>query len=147
MKRQYKNYTDEEVIKKSKEVKSMAQLLKALNLRVAGGNYNNMRKTLQRLKLNCSHWEGQSWSSGQQLKDWSQYTKIESLKPHLVRERGHKCEKCYLENWQGFLIPLEVEHKNGDRTDNRKENLQLLCCNCHALTPTWRGRKEKKTNH
>jgi hypothetical protein len=143
MARKYRNYTDEQVVQKCKEVNSMAELLKALDLRIAGGNYNNMRKTLQRLNLDCSHWTGSAWNTGQRLKDWSEYNKLSSLKPHLIKERGHQCEKCKITEWQGNPIPLEVEHSNGDRTDNRKENLELLCCNCHALTPTWRGRNAK----
>lgn len=39
-------------------------------------------------------------------------------------------------------IPLELDRINGDRTDNRKENLRLLCPNCHALTETYRGKKK-----
>lgn len=63
--------------------------------------------------------------------------------PHktiLIIERGHKCERCYNELWQGQQIKLELDHINGDRFDARKENLILLCPNCHSLTPTWRGR-------
>lgn len=146
MSRKYREYTDEDVIKLSAQSSGMSELLRKLGLRVAGGNFNHMRKTLQRLGLNCEHWDpkkNQAWSKGKQLKDWSDYSKTESLKPHLIQERGHKCERCLLSEWQGKEIPLEVEHSNGDRTDNRKENLLLLCCNCHALTKTWRGRKNK----
>lgn len=42
----------------------------------------------------------------------------------------------------GEKIPLEIEHVDGDRTNNELANLKLLCCNCHALTPTWRRRKD-----
>lgn len=61
-------------------------------------------------------------------------------KAALIQERGHKCEDCGLEEWKTQPIPLELEHCDGNNKNNTKENLKLLCCNCHALTPTWRGR-------
>ena len=142
--RDYRKYTDEDVIKNALKVKSLAGLLKNLGLRAAGGNYVNMKKTLQRLDIDCSHWTGQAWNKNQQLKDWSKYSSIQHLKPHLIKERGHKCENCGLEEWLENPIPLEIDHIDGDRTNNKKENLKLLCCNCHALTPTWRGRNIEK---
>ena len=35
--------------------------------------------------------------------------------------------------------------KNGIRTDNSLENLQLLCPNCHSYTSNWRGRNKNKS--
>ena len=61
-------------------------------------------------------------------------------KAALIQERGHKCEDCGLEEWNTQPIPLELEHCDGNNKNNTRENLKLLCCNCHALTPTWRGR-------
>lgn len=139
--RTYRNYTDEQIIAAAAEVKSMFWLLKKLGLKATGGNYTNMKRNLQRLKLNCDHWTGQAWNKGEQLKDWSDYTKVSSAKPHLIKKRGHQCERCGLTEWQGETIPLETDHLNGNRTDNREENLRLNCPNCHALTPNWRGRK------
>jgi len=138
--RKYSEYTDDDVIKYAKEVKSIASLLRKLNLKVAGGNYANIKRKLQQLDVDCSHWTGQAWNKDSQLKDWSKYTNISSLKRNLIRKRGHKCENCHLEEWQKQDIPLELDHVDGDRTNNLENNLKLLCCNCHALTPTWRGR-------
>jgi DNA-binding transcriptional ArsR family regulator len=55
-----------------------------------------------------------------------------------IKER--RCESCGLREWRGLPIPLALHHVNGDRHDNRLENLQILCPNCHGLTDTWAGR-------
>ena len=51
-----------------------------------------------------------------------------------------KCQNCGISEWQGVEIPLELDHVNGDSTNNSVDNLRLLCPNCHSITPTWRGR-------
>jgi 5-methylcytosine-specific restriction endonuclease McrA len=58
-------------------------------------------------------------------------------------EQGRKCNNCGNDKWQGRDIPLELEHKDGDHFNNDRNNLELLCPNCHALTDTWRGRNKK----
>jgi hypothetical protein len=136
-----KNYTDQEIINAAKESISCAQLLCKLNLKPVGGNYATIKRKLAKLDIDCSHWTGQGWNKDKKLKNWKDYTNTNSSKKHLIKELGHKCEKCLISIWYDKPIPLEVHHINGDRTNNSLENLQLLCPNCHACTENWRGRK------
>lgn len=61
------------------------------------------------------------------------------IKNYLMSKYNSKCEKCGWgeRNETTGRVPLEVHHINGDCTDNRIENLQLLCPNCHSLTSTF----------
>lgn len=141
MNRDYRNYTDEQIIEITARVFSLAGLLKELGLQPTGGNYSNMRRNLQRLELTCEHWKGQGWNKNNQLKDWKDYTRKGSIKKHLIKLRGHCCEKCDNKIWLSELITLEVHHIDGDRTNNNLVNLQLLCPNCHSQTKSWRRKK------
>ena len=58
--------------------------------------------------------------------------------------KEHKCECCGLTTWLNQPIPLEVHHKDGDRSNNTLENFELLCPNCHAFTDSYRGKNSKK---
>ena len=65
-------------------------------------------------------------------------------KSRIIEEQNKKCNRCGLSKWLENNIPLELEHIDGDRNNNVRENLECLCCNCHALTDTYAGRNKKK---
>lgn len=52
----------------------------------------------------------------------------------------HRCVRCLRTEWEGQPIPLELNHISGNRNDNSLTNLEMLCPNCHALTPHYKGR-------
>lgn len=137
----YRNYTNQDIINNSKKAKSIAELLRFLGLKPAGGNYSNIKRKLQQLNVNTEHWTGQGWSKDAQLKNWSEYLIPNSVKLHLIKNRGHKCEVCNYEKWLNNKIKLEIHHVDGNRTNNNIENLQLLCPNCHSMTKNWRRSK------
>lgn len=61
----------------------------------------------------------------------------------IYHEQNGSCNKCKLSEWLGEKLTLELEHRDGNKKNNSRENLEMLCPNCHSLTPTWRGRKLK----
>lgn len=52
------------------------------------------------------------------------------------------CNSCGLTEWLNKPIPLELEHKDGNSSNNKLENLELLCPNCHSFTSTYRGKNK-----
>jgi hypothetical protein len=56
--------------------------------------------------------------------------------------KAPRCEECGLSEWRGRPLPLALHHVNGDGYDNRLENLQLLCGNCHSQTPNFSGKNK-----
>lgn len=63
-----------------------------------------------------------------------------TLRKYLVRARGDGCEMCGVITWLNVKLTLEVDHIDGDATNNFPSNLRLLCSNCHSITPTWKGK-------
>lgn len=140
MKRKYRNYTEQDIIIAAKNTYSLFGLLRALDLKPAGGNFINMKRKLQKLNIDTSHWTGKAWNKDKQLKDYKDYTRAASIKIHLLRKLGSVCSCCKRTIWLEKPIPLELHHIDGDRTNNTEENLELLCPNCHYFTDNYRNR-------
>lgn len=65
-----------------------------------------------------------------------------NLKRRLLAEglKPAQCAVCGIADWRGRSLSLALHHINGDRLDNRLENLELLCPNCHSQTDNYSGR-------
>lgn len=71
----------------------------------------------------------------------------DSKRLRIMVEQDFKCRNCGLSEWLGQPLTLEVDHTDGDRSNNQRDNLVGLCPNCHSLTPTWRGRHPVKRSY
>ena len=151
--------TKEEYIEAAKKSLSIAQMCRELGVKPIGGNYRILHNKIKEYDIDISHFTGKAWNQGLRYRQINKAKPLEEilkentsyqsfkLKNRLLKEgiKEHKCEnpECGLTEWLGKPIPLELHHINGNNTDNRLENLILLCPNCHALTDTYRAKNRK----
>ncbi len=130
---------------------SLAGMMEILGITKAGGNYANLKRKIDALGVNTSHFTGQSHNKGKAARARLTADQILVVRPEgsfkestfrLRRAlfeigRPHECEKCGLgPEWNGLPLKMEIDHKNSDNLDNRRENLQFLCSNCHLQKTT-----------
>ena len=143
----------EEAVKKSLAI---AGVCRKLNIKPCGGNYKTLHSKFKEWNIDTSHFTGAAWNQGEKftpfaksytleevLVENSPYKSSNCLKKRLFKEgiKTKKCEECGIVEWNGKEIILELEHVNGNNTDNRLENLKILCPNCHSQTNTFRNKK------
>lgn len=72
------------------------------------------------------------------------------IRRYLFEKHNSSCQKCgwSVKNIYTNKIPLEIHHIDGDYTNNKENNLLLLCPNCHSLTDNFRsrGNNNKRTH-
>lgn len=61
------------------------------------------------------------------------------LRDYLIEKYGRYCFICKRKTWRGKEVPLDLDHIDGDYTNNFPKNLRLLCLNCHGQTPTYKA--------
>lgn len=147
-------YTKEELTSAISSSFSIAEVCRKLGIAPYGGNYRTIHKLIKEYSIDTSHFTGQGWNKGLKkpikiakpineiLIEYSTYSSTK-LKNRLFKEKlkEEKCEMCGITEWNGKPISLELHHINGNPTDNRIENLQILCPNCHSQTDTYRKAK------
>ncbi len=150
-----RTWSDAELADAVAQNRSIAGVLRQLGLKVASGSYKTVQRRIGELGLDVSHHTGQGWTKGLTnpipnagrpleailVRD-SPVLHTATIKRRLYRAglKEPRCEICGITDWRGMPLSFHLDHINGIRTDNRLENLRILCPNCHSQTDTWCAR-------
>lgn len=147
------NFTQEELAQIVAESFSYREVLLKLGYRTAGGsNHLTLKDRIEKYNITTSHFT----SNGHQIKRTEDNVLCEhstasqaTLRRWMIKGNyiDYKCSICGLQGlWQGKPLNLQLDHVNGNNSDNRISNLRWLCPNCHSQTETFCGKQTQK-NH
>lgn len=144
-----------QLIKNSKTYSEVFKYFKMIN---KGGNSKTLKKRIESLNLDCSHFLKRRESSELSRRMTEEIFKEQWLTTDSEKQRIHvknylikfkmipyECEECKNNGiWNQKKLSLQLEHKNGISNDNRLENLSFLCPNCHSQTDSFAGKNCRK---
>lgn len=63
------------------------------------------------------------------------------IRRFLLEKFNYSCSQCGWNKINPYSnkICLKIEHKDGNFRNNKEENLDVLCPNCHSLTSTYKA--------
>ncbi len=139
---------------------SFSALARYFNRTPVGSTVTYLSQRCKQFGVDTSHFTGQAWSKGtrsNRRKSAEEWLKIYDpdagrVKAQTLRQalddlnKPYKCDVSGMDPvWNGKPLTLQLDHINGKYWDNRFENLQYVCPNCHTQTETWGTRNKKES--
>src|SRR4051794_33002809 len=150
------SYTERQLREAVAVSRSRSETLQALGLRPAGGNFATLAKCLREWHIPILHFNpnglradagrGRARPLEEVLVEHSTYGRgILKRRLYAAGLKEPRCELCGQgDEWRGRRMALVLDHINGDATDNRLENLRIVCPNCNATLETHCGRNKPR---
>jgi transposase len=154
----YAKYTREVLSEAVASSTSMAGVLRNLGLRQNGGAHAHVRRRIDQLGIDRSHFLGRAHYRGAQSPRRRSPSEILVLRPVDAKRaappvlrralvelgRAYRCAECGVgDTWNGRPLTLHIDHIDGQFWDCRPDNLRFLCANCHSQTATYAGRNRQ----
>ena len=143
---------DDKIAFAVKSSNSCAHALRILGRSLVGSNYLFLKKHINRLNLDISHWMPYGVTISKSIVPWEKILVENSLhhfnssqRKRLVKEKllEYICYVCNSKPvWNNKPLTLRLDHKNGKNNDNRLSNLGFICPNCDSQLPTYCGKNK-----
>lgn len=151
--------TDAEITHALQHTVSVLDLMRTLGVGETNTNLKNrVLERIQVLGYTITHLDGRRQVLGnrgfqrnsvEEILQGAPYrSSAAKLKRRLIESQYKQdvCEKCGQgPSWNGAPLTLQLDHIDGNPTNNRLENLRVLCPNCHTQTPTYGSKKRTLT--
>lgn len=150
-----RKYTKEILEDCVKQSFSFSNVLVLLELKQAGGTQCHIKRMIEKFEIDYSHFTGKCSTKGKSLNKKRTTESILRVNSGHYREKSHllhralidigrecKCGECGITNlYNGKKITLQIDHIDGDSSNNLETNLRFLCPNCHSQTLNYGSKK------
>lgn len=141
----WKQFTDQQLKEIVKNNSSFRAVQIALGYSTKSGSAPlTLKKIFDEKGIDYSHFKGHAWNKKDEI-TFSDFGVINwrDVKEKIFQERPYQCEECGISEWRGQKIILQVHHIDGNKSNNTRNNLKILCPNCHSLTQNWCHKNNK----
>ena len=149
-----KTISNEELAEIVNQSVSWSQVIKKCGAPIAGGSYQYFQARIKNLGLDTTHFLGQRAHTGFRHTGLSKrlhWSEVLTKKKTSGRERSKRfrrvftdycketntpiqCVKCGNNgDWMGNTLKLQINHIDGNHSNNVPKNLEWLCPNCHDV--------------